>query len=73
MPIVETKFGIFYILTLLYWNIVMDDLNLDKIHLVSDNNYNFINLQSLVGFTKEWQIMLGFTFCVDDTPLVVYN
>ena len=38
------KFGIFYILTILSWNIVMDDWNLDEFHLVSDNNFNIVNL-----------------------------
>ena len=33
MPIIEMKFGIFCILTFVEWNIVMDDLNMDKITL----------------------------------------
>jgi hypothetical protein len=28
----------------LWWNIVMDDWNLDENHLVSDNNGNIVNL-----------------------------
>ena len=30
MPIIETKFGIFSMLTILQYNIVMDDQNLDE-------------------------------------------
>ena len=30
MPIIETNFSIFCILTILKWNIVMDDWNLDE-------------------------------------------
>ena len=42
----------------LWWNIVMDDWNLDENHLVSDNNWNIVNLWS-PNIYKEWEIMLG--------------
>ena len=33
MPIIEIKFAIFYILTFLWWNIVINDWNLDEVSL----------------------------------------
>ena len=30
MPIIETKFGTFYILAILYWNIVKNDWDSDE-------------------------------------------
>ena len=33
MPIIEIKFAIFYILTFLWWNIVINDWNLDAVSL----------------------------------------
>ena len=45
MPIIETKFGTFYILTKLWWNVVKDDWSLDeKIVLVKDSDYNIVHL-----------------------------
>ena len=44
MPVIESKFGMFYILTSLKWNIIMDDMNLDENSFGSDNNCNIANL-----------------------------
>ena len=45
LPIIKTMFGMFFILTILIWNInVMDDWYLDDNHLVSDSNCNIFNM-----------------------------
>ena len=44
MPIMETNFGIFCILTNMWWNIVMCDWNFDDKDLVSDSYCNIVDL-----------------------------
>ena len=41
---IERKFNMFNILTILEWNIIMDDWTLDGKSLESDNNPNTVNL-----------------------------
>ena len=43
----------------LWWDIVMDDWNLDENSIASDSKCNNVNLQSPQQIYKEWQIMLG--------------
>ena len=40
MPITRRKFDVFCILTIMWWEIIMTDWDLDEFHLVSDGNCN---------------------------------
>ena len=53
MPIIETKFDVFYILTFSQYNVVMDDWNWMKNHLISDNLCNTANLECPIFFQQE--------------------
>lgn len=62
LPIVETNFGIFCILTILKYELILGMVEIwMKIHLVSDSNCNFVHGTTLIPtfFYKEWQTMLG--------------
>ena len=60
MPIIQTQFGLFYILTFIEWNIVMNDWKLDENSpsKVTILQYSVIHNAQLC-FYKEWQIKLG--------------
>ena len=62
------------ILTILQWNIFMDDRNLDKISLSKWQLLQHHKYMMPTYFYKEiWQTILGFTFSTGDTTHIVYN
>ena len=64
MPIIETKFGIICILTNLWWNIVMDDWNLDEKSLSTWQYLQHCNAQIVL---QEMTNTVRLTFSVGDT------
>ena len=59
MPITETKFDIICILIDLWWNIVMDDWDLDERSLRKRQSLQHYDTTTPSSFNKEWQILLG--------------
>ena len=57
MLVTETKFGMICILTSLWWNIVMDDRDLDEKSVSKWQHRKIYSAQ--IFFYKGWQILLG--------------
>ena len=59
MSITRRKFDVFYILAIMWWEIIMVDWNLAETHLVSDSNCNIGILYYPHFFYNEWHVNLG--------------
>ena len=73
MPIIETKFGIICIVTNMWWNIVVDDWNLDVRSLSKWQKLQ--HYKSIIPnlFYKKRQYNVRLTLSVHDTTPGVHN